>query len=104
MEVIVAEKLHSFLSRPLANSRSKDLFDLQFYLPQCDVKALTDAVKTTFKARGEELPKNLGVAFESLNTGNLRRGWASAVSGLSDVGSFEEVFQSVVKMLKELFE
>lgn len=102
-EVMVAEKLHSFLSRPLGNSRSKDLFDLMFYLPDCDSKLLKEAAIGTFSARGDAFPNNIANEFKALNLDLLKRGWKSAITDLEDVGSFEQVFTKVVAELKQKF-
>lgn len=100
-EVIVAEKLHSFLSRPLGNSRSKDLYDLKHFLPHCDKEALAAAIRGTFAARRTELPKNLLRDFSSIRTENLKSGWQSAIVNLESVGSFDEVFKEVVGLLQK---
>lgn len=42
--------------------------------------------------------------FSSINTVNLKRGWASAVSGLNDVNSFDECFEQVKNYLKEVLD
>jgi len=99
-EVIVAEKLHSFLSRPLANSRSKDLFDLKFYLPMCSPKVLREAIKGTFKTRGMIVPKDIPEVFLNLRTKTLKKGWQSATSNIENISTFEEVFSEVVTLLR----
>ena len=103
-EVIVAEKLHSFLSRPLENSRSKDLFDLLFHLPNCRADTLRDAVAQTFVARGDPLPKAPATEFRNIRTVNLKRGWVSATSSVRDVASFDKVFSEVIAYLEGIFE
>lgn len=102
-EVIVAEKLHSCLSRPDGNSRSKDIFDLLYHLKTCDPNKLKTSVQKTFEARGERVPQDLVSQFSKLQTTTLKKGWASAVSGLSEVGSFEEVFTEILISLESLF-
>ena len=103
-EVIVAEKLHAFLSRPLDNSRSKDLYDLAFHLPACDHGELRSAASKTFLARDSTLPADVPEKFRSLRTENLRRGWPAATAGLTDAGSFEEAFARVLSLLREAFQ
>ncbi|NRA47414.1 MAG: nucleotidyl transferase AbiEii/AbiGii toxin family protein [Oligoflexales bacterium] len=48
IETIVAEKLHCLIMRGSSNSRSKDIFDLFFYLDKCDSKILEKALHATF--------------------------------------------------------
>ena len=43
VETIASEKIHCLISRGSANSRSKDIFDLSFYLPKCDPDVLTSS-------------------------------------------------------------
>ncbi len=100
--MIVAEKLHSFLARPQGNSRSKDLFDLMFYLPLCNRTILVAAIEGTFAARGDSVPLAISKEFQSIHTDTLRRGWNSAVSNVGNVGSFDAVFDRVVVLLKVL--
>lgn len=101
-EVIVAEKLHSLLSRPIGNSRSKDLFDLMFYLPDCDKEMLVKALAGTYKARGDALPENIAASFNAIHLGTLKIGWASATNDIEQAGSFEDAFKKVEFLLKSL--
>jgi predicted nucleotidyltransferase component of viral defense system len=101
-EVMVAEKLHSLLSRPVGNSRSKDLFDLMFYLPNCNKDMLAAALAGTYKARGDTLPKNIAKAFGAIQSGTLKVGWPLATNGVEQAGSFEEAFRKVESLLKSL--
>jgi hypothetical protein len=101
-EVMVAEKLHSLLSRPVGNSRSKDLFDLMFYLPKCNRDMLAVALAGTYKARGDALPENIAKAFGAIQSGTLKVGWPSATNGVEQAGSFEEAFKKVESLLKSL--
>lgn len=99
-EVIVSEKLHAILSRPLGNSRSKDIFDLAFFLPKCDSATFKRAIVETYLARGDEMPKNIYEAFSGIRTETLKRGWVSAVSSVVGVESFDIMFEKVQKYLK----
>ncbi len=99
-EVTVAEKLHSFLSKPVGNSRSKDLYDLLFYLPKCDPKTLTKAVQGTFKTRKMDMPERIAQAFADIRTDALKRGWKSAITHVDESLSFDEVFFQVTSLLK----
>lgn len=102
-ELIVAEKLHSCVTRPDRNSRSKDIFDLMFYLPQCNETHLKNVVKKAFEIRGTTVPENMALEFKAISTEMLKRGWASAVSGIPDIPSFDDVFAKVVKLLDQKF-
>ncbi len=102
-EVIVAEKLHACISKREWNSRSKDIFDLMFYLPQCDKDHLKEVVRRTFEKRATETPQDIVSEFKTISTELLKRGWISAVSGMSDTESFDEVFAKVVKLLEQKF-
>jgi predicted nucleotidyltransferase component of viral defense system len=102
-EVIVAEKLHSFFSRPLGNSRSKDLYDLFFHLPLCNAKKLRSAVNETFAGCKTIVPDDIPRTFSELRVTTLQQGWASATSGLREIGSFDETFKEVVRLLASRF-
>lgn len=102
-EVIIAEKLHSFISRPLENSRSKDLFDLHYHLPKADAQLTIEATRRTFLARGDDLPMRVAVAFSEIRTEPLKKGWVSAVSSLTKPPSFETSLEAVVTELRRIF-
>lgn len=51
IESSCAEKLHALIVRP-DNSRSKDVFDLYYFLPKCRKDFLEKAINESFKARG----------------------------------------------------
>jgi hypothetical protein len=100
-ELIVAEKLHSFLTKPVANSRSKDLYDLLFYLPDCKQNLLDQAIKGTFKARKDKIPNDIVSEFKLINKDLLKRGWRSAIIDLDFELTFEETFKKVVELLED---
>lgn len=101
-EVMVAEKLHSLLSRPIGNSRSKDIFDLMFYLPDCNKSMLVKAIAGTYKARGDLLPKDIAASFRAIHSEILKIGWPSATREIEQVGSFEDAFKKVAALLELL--
>lgn len=94
-------EVQACLARPVNNSRSKDIFDLFFYLPECDSKHLSRTVRRTFELRGTPVPINVSADFKSINTGTLRRGWSSAVSGIPDAADFDDIFFQVVRLLED---
>lgn len=102
-EVIIAEKLHAFLSRPLENSRSKDLFDLQFHLPMADPRSVIEATRKTLARRGEQPIHDIPKAFSEIRTETLRKGWTSAISGLVNPPSFDDSFEFVLGQLRSIF-
>jgi hypothetical protein len=102
VEFIVAEKLHAALTRPLENSRSKDIFDLSFILPKCASDKLKSALKSTFASRGENLPGEISKAFAKISTTRLRLGWDSATKGMRESPEFEQSFHKVIANLARL--
>jgi predicted nucleotidyltransferase component of viral defense system len=104
VEFIAAEKLHAALTRPLENSRSKDIFDLSFVLPKCVPDKLKAALKSTFASRGETLPSEVSKAFAKVSTTRLRLGWDSATKGMRELPEFEQSFHEVVVSLARLLD
>ena len=102
VEFIAAEKLHAALTRPLENSRSKDIFDLSFILPRCDAEKLKMAVAATFASRGDVMPEKVSEAFSKVSTTRLRIGWDSAVQGIRNPPDFQQSFDEIVLNLSRL--
>lgn len=104
IETIIAEKLHPLAAFGSMNSRSKDIFDLAFFLPQANKEQLIEAIARTFKYRGLAVPDNFSEWLESLNTTFLQRGWKKAVASLKvkDEPSFEVSYRLVIEWLRKL--
>jgi predicted nucleotidyltransferase component of viral defense system len=101
-EVIVAEKLHSLITRAVGNSRSKDVFDIAHLAERISIKELQRALTDTFKTRGDQLPTNLYSALQSIDTLVLRRGWASAVASVGNSRSFDDAVAAVLELVRRL--
>jgi hypothetical protein len=86
-----------------ANSRSKDLFDINFLLPKCNAKLLQIALVNTFNSREDEPPKDLISQIKKIDTTVLRRGWRRAIGGLAEEHNFDETFAQMIKKLEEIF-
>ncbi len=97
VESSVSEKLHTLLTRGSANSRSKDVYDLNTFLPQCDIGILKEALIMTFKARNDKLPASFLKEVSGIDTLLLERGWKSAIAGLKNSVSIEEAFETIRK-------
>lgn len=101
-ETIVAEKLHAVFVRGSANSRSKDLLDLKYLLPLCSHELLRNALRSTFRNRGDILPKELAHALKTVDFTLMRRGWKSACESSSKAESFDAVLECVAELLKDI--
>ena len=102
-ETTVSEKLHAMITLGDANSRSKDLFDINFLLPKCNTKLLQIALVNTFKSREDDPPKDLINQIKKIDTTVLRRGWRRAIGGLAEEHNFDETFAQMIKKLEEIF-
>jgi hypothetical protein len=80
VETILAEKLHAMVILGDRNSRAKDVYDVQLFLPQANPTMLREAIKATFTFRGDQLPATIWEALASIDTSVLKRGWATAVA------------------------
>ncbi len=102
-EATVSEKLHTMITLGDANSRSKDVFDINFLLPKCDAKLLREALSNTFKSRMDQLPNDLVGRLKNVDTAVLKRGWRGAIGGLSSEHEFDETFAQMITKLKTVF-
>lgn len=102
IETIIAEKLHALIAHGDQNSRSKDVHDLAIFLPRADSKVLNDAIKRCFEFRETDLPASFSNTIKKLNTGRLEKGWASAVSSLSNAPTFKTSFETLISLLSKI--
>jgi predicted nucleotidyltransferase component of viral defense system len=100
IETMIAEKIHALISLGAANSRSKDVYDLGFFLPKADAKTLAIALRKCFAHRKTELPESLAKALRTLDTKALQRGWKTAVASISKPPEFSEAFAMVLTELE----
>jgi hypothetical protein len=102
IETIIAEKLHPLAKLGRDNSRSKDIFDLAFYLPNASSDILRKAIEKTFTYRGDELPASFSAFLETLDRRMLRRGWKAATANIQPTPDFDEAFETVVARLRSM--
>lgn len=99
VETICAEKLHSLLTRRSDNSRAKDVFDLNLFLPQCDPETLKRALGETFKYRGVTVPDDIADSLSGIGTELMKLGWKSAVTGIESAGDFDTIFSQLIEKM-----
>lgn len=102
-ETTVSEKLHAMITLGDANSRSKDVFDINFLLPKCDPENLREALTNTFKSRKDELPNDPIGFIKNIDTAVLKRGWRGAIGVLASEQDFDETFALMIAKLEEIF-
>jgi predicted nucleotidyltransferase component of viral defense system len=78
IEYIVAEKLDALFSRGSMSSRAKDIFDLNFLIPQVKNKSsLREAITIVFQKRPTEIPTSFFKTAEQFDLRILRDSWPS---------------------------
>ncbi len=102
VETIIAEKLQTLMDRGGGNSRSKDMYDLYYYLPQADGKTLKTAVQKCFSFRKTPIPLDPGGLLSKMDFTLMKKGWKSATSSLKNAPEFDEAVDRVVDELKRL--
>lgn len=80
-ESVIAEKFEAMVSLGIANSRMKDLYDIQSLSRgfSFDGAILSDAIKKTFAARGTKLPSKTPLVFtaEFFDDQDKKKQWAA---------------------------
>lgn len=97
-----AEKLHTLILRGSDNSRSKDVYDLYRFLPQCRMSVLKEALAATFSSRGDQLPERVAPKIGSINRDLLRKGWKNTTVGLVSSVSLDDAFDLIMKYCRTL--
>jgi predicted nucleotidyltransferase component of viral defense system len=101
-EYILAEKLETFITRASANSRAKDIFDINLLFDLCQKpKAMMEAIQKTFKNRKTMLPDSFFKFAKEINHTILKPAW-TAVQLMEGSVSFDESWAQFVKNMKKL--
>lgn len=89
LEFIVAEKIQTLFDRGSANSRAKDVYDLNYLIPRCaNQEALRAAIVQTFENRGTTLPASFEKDASQIDITLLSRSWRSVeIKNKTDFGS-----------------
>lgn len=101
-EYILAEKLETFVARASANSRAKDIFDLNLLFGLCqNHKTVMTAIQRTFQNRKTELPESFHKFAKDINHIILKPAW-TAVQLMEGAVSFDESWIQFLKNMKML--
>jgi hypothetical protein len=102
IEYIVAEKLEAMFSRGSTNSRSKDIFDLNFLLPKVKNKnALRNAIKRIFERCLTPIPHSFVSVAEEFDLRIMRSAWMSVEIDTKSE-SFEEHWMHFLANLRTI--
>jgi predicted nucleotidyltransferase component of viral defense system len=97
LEFICAEKIHCLYAKGDLNTRGKDVYDLSILLPQVKKNKLKQALKETFKNRGDEL-KLLKSLIENIDTSYLSENFTKSLDRL-DIDDFKEAWDEILKYI-----
>lgn len=104
IEYIIAEKVQTLFDRGSANSRAKDLYDLNYLFPRCpDPENATDAIRQTFKHRGTSLPSSFLADAEGFDKTILKAAWPG-IRVLDNKVDFDGAWKTLMGHLRELDE
>ena len=102
VETILAEKLHSILTKGAANSRARDIYDCDLLLPRADANLLKEALAETFSYRRDSLPKEISPSISTFDASLLKRGWTSAAGYIEGADGFDVTFQRLISGLEKI--
>lgn len=101
VEYIISEKVQTLFDRGSANSRAKDLYDLNYLFPRCpDRGKITDAIRETFKHRDTPLPSSFLTEAEGFDKTILKATWPG-VRVLGKKVDFDEAWKTLMNHLAE---
>ena len=101
-EYILAEKLETFVTRASANSRAKDIFDLNLLFDLCqDPKKMIQAIQKTFENRKRGIPESFHKFAKEINHIILKPAWTAVQLMEADV-SFEDSWIQLLNHMKRL--
>lgn len=100
LEYMAADKLHAIACRLGFSTRGKDVYDLSFVLPKCDINKLAKAVEHTFHSRSGKIENvYLSNFFKEMNTSSLRNSW-NKLDIRAKNRSFDESLADVIQFLE----
>ena len=108
LETILAEKLETVISRSIASTRPRDLYDIHILYTlrkeDCDLRILTSALEETAKKRGSlhVMSRYREIMTDIQNSSEMKRFWSSYQNEFDyakDI-SFEMVCSTVVEILE----
>lgn len=102
IEYIIAEKLQTLFDRGSANSRAKDIYDLNYLFSLFEAQdEWRSAIKETFKNRGTALPKSFAKDISQFDQTILKAAWPG-INVLDDIMDFNAAWKALIKFLKGL--
>ena len=102
IEYIIAEKVQTLFDRGSANSRAKDLYDLNYLFPRCsNQRNMTDAIRQTFKNRDTPLPSSFLVGAETFDKTILKAAWPG-IRVLNQKADFDEAWKTLMGCFRDL--
>ena len=102
IEYIIAEKVQTLFDRGSANSRAKDLYDLNYLFPRCPSQGkITDAILQTFKNRGTSFPSSFLAGAETFDKTILKAAWPG-IRVLDQKADFDEAWETLMGYLRDL--
>ena len=111
LESVISEKLQTVLSRSVANSRSKDYYDLyilrETQLNNVDIKTLKEAFKQTCNYRNYSITKEDAISLldEIENNQQVKNRWETYTKKVkyADGVEFESVVADIKKWINDLY-
>lgn len=101
-EYILAEKLETFITRASANSRAKDIFDINILVDLCQKPtAMLEAIQKTFQNRKTKPPDSFLKFAKETNLAILNPAW-TAVRLMEGPVSFDESWAQFIRNMKKL--
>lgn len=102
IEYIIAEKVQIVFDRGSANSRAKDLYDLNHLLSSATQrKELIEAIRTTFRNRNTQLPSSFVEAAKGIDKTILKGAWPG-IEVPGEKMEFDEAWDLLMKQLTDL--
>ena len=98
----MAEKLETFVKRASANSRAKDIFDLNLLLALYqNPTEIKKAIRKTFENRKTKMPESFYEIAKEMNHIILKPAW-TAVQLMEGDTSFEDSWAQFLENMKKL--
>ena len=100
-EMIIAEKLQTIVWRGESNTRTRDLYDINYLIPNVKKSLFKKSVNQVFKIRGTKIPDSFFNVISKQDTKKLKKSWVKYEKNLEE-HDFHNLWKIFIKNLHKI--
>ena len=100
-EMIIAEKLQTIIQSGESNTRTRDLYDINYLMPNVKKSLFKKSVNQVFKVRGTKIPDSFFNVISKQDTKRLKESWIKYEKNLEEY-NFHSLWKLFIKNLHKI--